>query len=371
MKIKKKILLVSVSVGSGHIRAAEAVKKTAMRRYPDMIVEHIDLLDYIPKPIKKLFFDWYGFAAKFTPDLYGFLYRTSDHPGIKTLTKRGTELLSKINAKTFLRRVIAFNPDYILCTFFIPADIITAARKIYPIRAPIATLITDYDIHAFWFTSKDQTYFVATEKMKNALTERGVAPPRIIVSGIPVDPVFFERKSQDVLRARYGIDQNARMLLVLAGGKGLMKSERVVQALFDIPEPSTIVAIAGKNKALEETLRSLAVPARHTLESIGWTDHIDEYMRMANVIITKSGGMSATECMTLQKPCIIINPIPGQEEANALYMTEKKYGVVAHDPKHLSSLVRSLYDDQKKMYPEVPPPNGAAHILDYIKKELA
>jgi processive 1,2-diacylglycerol beta-glucosyltransferase len=371
MRNKKKILVISVSAGAGHIRAADAIKKTAERQYPKFDVEHIDFLDFIPKPMKKLFFDWYELVIKFNPELYGFLYRQTDRPKIKHITKKWTEFLSKMNAKKFLKHVVRSNPDYIVCTYFVPADIIVNAREQYSIAAPLATLITDYGIHAFWFTSKEQTYFVATSEMKTALVDKGVDPSRVVLSGIPIDPVFFEKKSIAALKKKYGLPIDKKIILILAGGKGLMKSDEVVSTLFDMEESITIVAIAGKNKTLEASLKSLTPPKKQNLVIVGWTNDMDEYMRMADLIITKSGGMSTTECMILQKPCIIVNPIPGQEEANALYLIEQKYGAVADNPKDLLPLIDELISRPQKKQRSKIPPNGAIRILDRIKKELS
>ena len=366
---KKKILLISVSAGAGHVRAADAIKKTTESNYPEFEVLHIDFLDYIPKTIKKLFFDWYELVAKHSPQLYGFLYRQTNRPQIKKIAIKLTELLSKINAKDFLNHIVECNPDYIVCTFFIPADIIAHARDEYTIKAPLATLVTDYGIHDFWITSKEQTYFVATKEMKEEILKKDIEATQVVVSGIPIDPIFFEKKSTNDLKEKYRVSKDKKIILLLAGGKGLMKSEQVANILFELDEPVIIIAIAGKNKTLETSLKSLDVPTHHELQIIGWTDRIDEYMRIADLIITKSGGMSTTECITTGKPCIIVNPIPGQEEANAKYILDKKYGKVVVDPDNILLYTRELLETKQRT--EIPNlPRGATNILEYIKKEL-
>ncbi|MGL5001789.1 MAG: MGDG synthase family glycosyltransferase, partial [Casimicrobium sp.] len=43
----KKILLLSVSAGAGHMRAAEAIRAYAQRDHPDIEVVHYDAMDYV------------------------------------------------------------------------------------------------------------------------------------------------------------------------------------------------------------------------------------------------------------------------------------------------------------------------------------
>ena len=41
-----KVLITSVKAGAGHVKAAEALQKPFSVRYPDVIVNNVDLLDY-------------------------------------------------------------------------------------------------------------------------------------------------------------------------------------------------------------------------------------------------------------------------------------------------------------------------------------
>ena len=56
---KKKILLLSVSAGAGHMRAAEALR--AYAALPEFAVEalHLDVMDFVTTAFRKVYTDFY------------------------------------------------------------------------------------------------------------------------------------------------------------------------------------------------------------------------------------------------------------------------------------------------------------------------
>jgi processive 1,2-diacylglycerol beta-glucosyltransferase len=142
-------------------------------------------------------------------------------------------------------------------------------------------------------------------------------------------PAFSETKSVPELRQKYDIAPDAFTVLLLSGGHGLVKIDHILEAVADSDIPMTIVSIAGNNERLRKKLAKISLPPHITSRVVGWTDAIDEYMRLSDVVITKPGGVTTSECIALQKPMIIIRPIPGQEECNSDYILESGYGVLA------------------------------------------
>ncbi len=331
----KRLLLISVSNGSGHVRAAEAVRKSMQQLHPDVVAEHIDMVDYIRLPMKTAVVKSYDLMIKQMPELWGFLYHKTDNQAVTGQYHHFSKLMHRMNATPLYEKIADFQPDYILCTHFLPAQAIFDAPKKYAYRGKMGAVMTDYYNHSFLVHEKIDQYFVATDKLKWMLETRGITKEKITASGIPVDPVFYEKKSIPDLRKKHGFKDNERIILVLSGGQGLAKIDNIVSELFSIDTPITIVAIAGSNETLRKKLATLNIPSHVTLRPIGWTDEIDEYMRLADVVITKPGGMTTTECVTLGKPIVAIQPIPGQEEYNAEYILEHQHGHIAHGPNDL------------------------------------
>ena len=326
----KKILIISLAAGTGHVKAASAILKTAEEKFSSVIARHIDLKEYITYPFKKASMDAYEIMAKRTPKFWGFLYEMTD--SAKT-TKRFnilTKHLKQINSLKFYQEIKDFAPDYIICTHFLPAELILNSPKGYANSTPVSVVLTDYDLHNFWLIQGLSHYFVATEKMKWKIVERKKQTlENITVSGIPIDPVFYQEKPTAELREKYKIPMDKPVVLVLSGGQGLVRSDKLVKELFSIESDFEIIAIAGKNTQQKSKLEKLSPPKNIALKIIGWTDTMDEYMKLSDLIITKPGGLTITECIASKKPIIAFDPIPGQEEVNAKYLLENNFGKVA------------------------------------------
>jgi processive 1,2-diacylglycerol beta-glucosyltransferase len=48
-----------------------------------------------------------------------------------------------------------------------------------------------------------------------------------------------------------------------------------------------------------------------------------ELMAVADILLTKPGGLTSSEALAMGKPLFIINPIPGQEAANSDFLLER------------------------------------------------
>ena len=48
-----------------------------------------------------------------------------------------------------------------------------------------------------------------------------------------------------------------------------------------------------------------------------------ELMAVADLIVTKPGGLTTSEALAMGKPLFILNPIPGQEAANSDFLLER------------------------------------------------
>ena len=53
---------------------------------------------------------------------------------------------------------------------------------------------------------------------------------------------------------------------------------------------------------------------------LGYVSPMFPLMDSADIILSKSGGLTSTEIMTKRKPFIVINPIEGVETCNASFL---------------------------------------------------
>ncbi len=328
---QKQLLVVSMSqVGAGHLKAAEALVAAAHEAYPNWQVRHIDIADYLAAPLKTTVIKTYDFLAKNAPDLWGFLYKKSNTKERARRFNDLTGLLKAINASKWFAALSAAHPDSIICTHALPAELIRLYKKKQPLTAPMSTVVTDYDIHEMWSATDADHFFVATEKMKWKLIESGHAGERVHVTGIPVDPMFFKPFDATACAATYNVSPRQPVLLVLSGGQGFMKLSEALQELFALSMPFSLIAIAGKNESLLKDIQKLIPPPHITYRPLGWVDDLPNLIRLSSAVISKPGGLTVSECRAAGKFLIAFHPIPGQEEANALFLLEEGCGTVAH-----------------------------------------
>lgn len=357
--MKKKVLIISASAGAGHVRAAQALEETAHTHFGDSIdATHVDMMEYVALPVKTMIKS-YDIMVKQMPELWGFLYKKSDDPKAMKRLRKMTKHMNRLNAVKLYEYVKQANPDVIVCTHFLPAQTLFAAPEKYGFSQPICMVMTDYDKHNLLMMSGLNRYFVATKKMREKMIFEGVDGACVEITGIPVSPLFYEDLDKIALRKKHGIHEKHRMVLVLSGGFGLAHIDKVIPSLCASEEPTTIVAVAGKNPDLQKTLQEVVVPKHIDLRVVGWTDIMHEYMAMADTIITKPGGLTTSECIALGKHIIAVQPIPGQEEHNAEYILEHGHGVVAHGPADLAYYLAHQKREQKKR-----PPMAAKLILE-------
>jgi len=352
----------------GHVRAADALLAHLKSTHPEIETTHIDLMDFLAPLAKNFYFDSYNFMAKRVPKLWGTIYRATNNPKGAKHFNQLTKINKKIGAKKFFKFIEKYQPDYILSTHFTPADLIANHAHSYNITTNNGLLITDFAAHPLHLASDQTDYFVPTQSVKNQLVNFGANVKQVVVSGLPLNPAFYQTKSAQNLKNRYHLNDN-KTLLFLAGGGGFTKIDRLLKNLFEQKLSYNIIAIAGKNKQLYNRLTRLIPPADMNFVLTEWTDAIDEFMRVADLIITKSGGLTIAECLYLQKPMLIIDPVPGQEEDNLKFLEDNHYGQKLKTATNCSIITENILTPQKIIYP--PPLNANDAIINNILKNLA
>ncbi len=363
---QKKILCVSVSVGAGHVRAAEAI--VARARALGIEATHIDMMDHVSKAYKTAFTRSYTLLIKQAPQVWGLIYNSTNKEKKDSHWSRLSKRFSHVNTKAFLRHVQEYAPTHIIGTHYLPTQTLGNDRPDFLKEVPISLVLTDYDKHALFVSNDINQFFVATEKMQFKLIEAGLKESQIIVSGIPINTSFYEPYSAHALKKAYGYDPEVQTILVLSGGEGLIDLTKIVETLFRLPKKTTIIAVAGKNTVLAQKLNAMSPPPHIHLTALGWTDELESYMKMADIIITKPGGLTTSECIVLQKPILAIQPIPGQEEHNVEFILEHGYGVVARS---LSDLLYYIGQKPEALGHGYTAPKGTKPLLPAVDTILS
>lgn len=353
----KKILVLSVSAGAGHVRAAEALVEQFSSNQLAPEIVHLDILKYTSKAMRTLYSRAYFDVAKAAPELLGWIYDYLDKPWKNENRIRALELL---NISLLVKVLERIQPDVVVSTHFLPADIITYLRRKKKYSCPQAVVLTDFDAHALWLNRDVDLYCAACEEERAYLIALGMPPDKVVTTGIPIHPVFAREKDTAAMRRKHGLPADKPVILVSAGGFGITNIEHIVEALTRIASPVTIVALCGSNTGAAEVITKTfsARSSVHTVLAVGHTTEMDEYMSAADLMIGKPGGLTSSEVLAKHLPMIIVNPIPGQEERNADYLLEHgtawkcnnipalsyKVEALLHSPTAVAAMKRSAAD---------------------------
>lgn len=321
----KRVLILTASTGGGHNAAAQALAAVG-RQFPDIVTKVLKVDDAVGLAGKKIFISSYNILAGKLPRIWKFLYQATNSTVIQSLAEEVGAVLSSLSTQPIIQEAENFQPDYILATHPF-APYFFSKTKLADL--PWGTVVTDYIWHEIWHHPIVNDYFVATKMVKNECKNRTHRDAHFFVTGIPVNPEFYIPKNQIYLRQKYQINPNQPCLLLLSGGEGLADVSDLIPEFSRLNQKVTIIVVTGRNVHLKQKLEKANWPAYCDYRIIGWTTAMDEYMRIADIIITKPGGLTVSECAALSRPMIMISPIPGQEEANAEYMESIGLGKIA------------------------------------------
>jgi processive 1,2-diacylglycerol beta-glucosyltransferase len=204
-----------------------------------------------------------------------------------------------------------------------------------------------------WLCHHYEQYFVALDETRVHMEKLGIPAKKITVSGIPIDPIFAENKDKQAMRRKHGLKTDRTTILVSAGGFGVGSIEHVIKSLLELRHPAQVVAISGRNEALRRRLTRLvsARPpgSRVTVNVVGYTTEMDEYMAAADFMLGKPGGLTTSEALAKGLVLLIVNPIPGQEERNSDHLLEEGVAIRCNNLPALAYKIDGLLDNPQRL----------------------
>jgi processive 1,2-diacylglycerol beta-glucosyltransferase len=346
----KKVLILSVSAGAGHLRAASALEQAFLQMNAAQEVRHLDTLAYTNKVFRHLYSKAYIEMVNKMPEVLGWLYDHLDKPW---KNERRRLAFDKLNTRPFVKMLKEYQPDIIVCTHFLPAEIISWLRAKERFDCRQAIVVTDFDVHAMWLCHHYEHYFVALDETRLHLKKLGIPANKITVCGIPIDPVFAQAKSQREMRDKHGLRQDVTTILLSAGGFGVGPVEHILKSLTELRSPAQIIALCGSNQKLKGKIDRLATsfsPERRlSIRPVGYTKEMDEYMAASDILLGKPGGLTTSEALAKGMIFVIVNPIPGQEERNSDHLLEEGVAIRCNNLPVLAEKIDRLLNDPARM----------------------
>jgi processive 1,2-diacylglycerol beta-glucosyltransferase len=345
----KKVLVLSASAGAGHVRAAQALERAFIDLDAAEEVRHIDALDYTNKLFRNLYTKAYLDLVNTTPDLFGWLYDRLDKPW---KSDRLLLAFDKLNTRPLVRLLREYRPEILICTHFLPSEIISLLKARERLAYRQAIVVTDFDAHAMWLCNHYEHYFVALDETRVYLTVLGIPAEKVSVTGIPIDPVFAQAKDKRAMRDKHGLKQDRATILVSAGGFGVGPIDTLIRSLLQLRNKAQVIAICGRNQELKGRLDQIAARLAPdnpvALKVVGYTMEMDELMAASDLVLGKPGGLTTSEALAKGLVFVVVNPIPGQEERNADHLLEAGAAIRCNNLPVLAYKIDLLLDDSER-----------------------
>ena len=371
---KASILILHATAGAGHTRAAQAI--AAALKPSGRSLRVVDILECTTALFRRLYVKSYIDLVQKAPELWGYLYDKSD-VAPRPDSRRARTLLAfdRVNTRAFKALLEETSPEVIVCTHFLPLELLSDLRARGKLNVPVHAVITDVSPHALWVYPHIDRYHVATPSAARELFRKGFPAERIAVTGIPVDPIFAQRTPAPHARAQLGLPE-ASTVLILSGGFGVGPVTQMIRSFADCRSDLSLVVVAGKNAALEAECRALAAKSPVPVKVHGFVTNMHELMDAADLIVTKPGGLTTNEILAKGKPMALVAPIPGQEQRNCEYLLEQGAAVRLYDVADAAYSLEALLADAGRMKRmstaarAIARPNAAHNIAAAVLAEL-
>jgi len=347
-----KILIFYGSYGGGHLSAARNIKDYIEKNYQNSEVLMIDCIEYINKILNKVTTKAYTDFSKNARWIWKKIYYGSENGGLSKISNSINSVMS-IKLNTIIQE---FNPNLIISTHPFSSQMCAVLKKRRKISCKVATVMTDYAPHNQWLVAHNfvDFFFVAHEAMKDELIKRGVNKNKIFATGIPLSNRFLLHYDKAKILSEYNLSTDKKTILFFAGGEygfGKDKTFNMLKSIIDGFPYLQIIAIAGRNVKMKERFDELVYETNSSssVKILSYTNQVPELMSVSDLVITKPGGLTTTESLASGLPLILIDPLPGQEEENAIFVEKNGAGLWIKKDANIKKILSEVFKSPYKL----------------------
>lgn len=340
---KEKILILTGNYGDGHIQVAQALQEAIQIRFPRLEPVIFDFMEWVHPFSKNLSRFLYIQGVKKLPQLYGYIYQKT----------RGVNTLSKMIKKIFctglgrmLKLIEEVQPTVVVSTFPLAAAVMSKLKSSGLSNIPAVTAITDHTDHCCWIYPYTDQYIVGSGIVRDSLIHLGVEEERIAVTGIPLRQQFSQNFQREEICHKYNLESNIPTVLVMGGGCGFIGDGiSTIQELEELPLSIQLIIVCGHNEKLLMQLREKLKNSKHRIHLTGYIAYVHELMAISDLMITKPGGVSTFEAISMELPMLLYRPLPGQEQDNAKFLVQSGVAIQAITERDLTYCLSKLLEN--------------------------
>ena len=364
------------------MRASKAIKGYFDKMGADIKI--VDALEYINPILNKTVTEGYEYLAKKKPGLYKIMYNSSNNRVIGQLVVG----INNIIGRKLLPLIDEYNPDLLISTHPFCTEMVSKLKVSGKISTPIICIMTDYAPHRTWINDGVDAYVVSNEGMIDTMAGMGVSRDIIHSFGIPIEDAFYTKRDRNIILKEMGLNPQIPTILVMAGSFGVNNIINIYKQLLRIDLKFQIIVITGRNRrlynAIEDEVYGRKEKKNRILVSLSkyvnpikkswryikktykgeskelktykkdtrilyFTNEVEKYMQISDLIITKPGGLTITEALACNLPMAIFDAIPGQEEENAEFLVSNNMAVKLDKGSDNSEIIKNLFQNTHKL----------------------
>ena len=335
-----RILVLTLSFGSGHVRASQTIAKELKRLTPGAQVSVIDALERCRWWFYAFYAAPYWLMVRHFPRAWQRLFETRVK---KRHSRTAPEWAFRLGCPQVFDAITRIKPDAIVAVEVAAGEMGAIAKRDGLTAARLISVITDHEAEPAWVKQEVDAYAVADETVREQLILWGVPRTRIEVTGIAVDASFVKARLRSLPDSN---NDSKPLVLLMGGGMGPTRMHLVAEMLSKSGVPMQIVAIAGHDRRVQKKLSQLCAEAPVSLRVIGWADDVATLMQAATLLVTKPGGLTISEAAWCGLPSVLFDALPGPEQRNAARLASGGAALITSGVEETVATAISLLRDE-------------------------
>lgn len=347
---KRNFMLLYLNTGGGHLAPAKVLKSHIERLYSDATVQLVNGFDKANFVSKLIFEKGYHSMCTVTPGLWHIVYELGQKRAIQKFTQK---FLNPQTSHYLKEKIIQDDiTDIISFHFALTPSAKTAIRKSGK-KVNLSVVVTDpFTAPSTWFFTKGIKAYVASEQVKEFAIEKcGYNPNDIDYMPFLINSKFLTETTENdvrLLRDKYGIPQDKRVVLIAGGGEGLPGTLNIISDFIAKKVDFSVIVVCGRGKKTRKTLTMLKkLNPKMNLFVFGFVSFLDELVKLSDCAIIKGGTSTVLEMLAANTPVILSTFIHGQELGNVRFVYENKAGWFIQKPKDISNKIAQLFSDDE------------------------
>ena len=369
-----KVLILSTGTGEGHNSAGKAVLEQFRKR--GIPCEMADVLGFASERAASYGKRIYVWSTVKATKVFKGAYKAG-RAITSSRRKSPVYYANALYAEKLYHYIVDNGYDTIVMPHLFPAEALTYMLRKHGCRPDIRTYFvgTDYTCIPFTEETEADYYFIAHEELTEEYAKKGIAPEKLVPTGIPVSDRFRSLPSREEARESLGMNPEGHCILVMTGSMGYGKIENLVRALVSgMDGGDNVYILGGSNEKLKARLRE-AYREDPRVRVLDYTDRTAEYLAAADLLFTKPGGLTSTEAAVAGIPLAHTRPIPGCEDCNQAFYNAHGMSLSADSEEKLVEAAMELLSQPKacrqmiERQHQVSNGNAARDICDFILRQ--